>query len=159
MLSNVFQYTKGSWPRQIPQCLCPFSDWRNELTVEEGCLLWGFRVIIPHSLRHKLLKELHRDHPGVTRMKSVARSYMWWPGLDKELKQLAKSCQSCQAVKGAPPLAPLHPWIWPMAESSSRFCWPLPGSNVPGLCGRLFKVARSPSHVDHNRFEDLECFK
>ena len=59
------------------------------------------------------MEELHKDHPGVTRMKSVARSYMWWPGLDKDLEQLAKSCQSCQAVKGAPPAAPLHPCIWP----------------------------------------------
>ena len=55
------------------------------------------------------MQELHKDHPGVTRMKSVARSYMWWPGLDKDLEQLAKSCQSCQAVKGAPSAAPLHP--------------------------------------------------
>ena len=46
-------------------------------------------------------------------MKSVARSYMWWPGLDKDLEQLTKSCQSCQAVKGSPPVAPLHLWIWP----------------------------------------------
>ena len=113
ILSKVYRYTKGSWPHQVPQYLRPFSDRRNELTVEEGCLLWGIRVIIPHRLRDQLMEELHKDHPGVTRMKSVARSYMWWPGLDKDLEQLAKSCQSCQAVKGAPPAAPLHPWIWP----------------------------------------------
>jgi transposase InsO family protein len=113
ILSKVYRYTKGSWPQQVPQCLRPFSDRRNELTVEEGCLLWGIRVVIPHKLREKLMEELHKDHPGVTRMKSVARSYMWWPGLDKDLEQLAKSCQSCQAVKGSPPVAPLHPWIWP----------------------------------------------
>ena len=113
VLSKVLRYTKGTWPYQIPQHLRPFSERRNELTVEEGCLLWGFRVIIPQNLREKLLQELHQDHPGVTRMKSVARSYMWWPGLDKELEHLAKACQSCQAVKRAPPVAPLHPWVWP----------------------------------------------
>ena len=48
-------------------------------------------------------------------MKSVARSYMymWWPGLDKEIENLAKSCTACHAVKRAPPTVPLHPWIWP----------------------------------------------
>ena len=81
--------------------------------MEEGCLLWGYRVIVPKCLRGKLLQELHKDHPGVIRMKSVARSFMWWPGLDKDIEHLAKSCQSCQAVKRAPPVAPLHPWIWP----------------------------------------------
>ncbi len=54
--------------------------------VEEGCILWGFRVVIPKKLREQLLHDLHQDHPGVTRTKSVARSYMWWPGLDKELE-------------------------------------------------------------------------
>ena len=115
VLSKVIRYLRGYWPQDhnIPQYLRPFFNRRNELTVEEGCLLWGIRVVIPKRLRIKLLQELHRDHPGVSRMKSVARSYMWWPGLDKEVEQLAKSCQSCQAVKRAPSVVPLQPWIWP----------------------------------------------
>ena len=68
VLSEVYRYTKGVWPHQVPADLCPFFSQRNELTVEEGCLLWGFRVVIPQSLRQKLLQELHKDHPGVTRM-------------------------------------------------------------------------------------------
>ena len=66
-----------------------------------------------YKLRARLVEELHRDHPGVTRMKAVARSYLWWPGLDKELEECARSCLSCQAVKSAPAVAPLHPWLWP----------------------------------------------
>ena len=46
-------------------------------------------------------------------MKSLARSHMWWPGLDGEIEQLAKSCQPCHEAKQAPAKAPLHPWSWP----------------------------------------------
>ena len=46
-------------------------------------------------------------------MKGIARSYFWWPGLDKEIEQVAKSCVDCQAMKNAPPSAPLHPRVWP----------------------------------------------
>ena len=46
-------------------------------------------------------------------MKSVARSFMWWPGLDKCIESLAKACTSCHAVKSAPPSVPLRPWVWP----------------------------------------------
>ena len=60
-----------------------------------------------------MLQELHSNHPGVTRMKSVARSYVWWPNIDRHIEDLVKSCVSCQQSKDTPPLAPLHPWIWP----------------------------------------------
>ena len=54
--------------------------------------MWGMRVLIPKKLRTKLLSELHIDHPGATRMKSIARSYMWWPGLDKDIENMARAC-------------------------------------------------------------------
>ena len=46
-------------------------------------------------------------------MKALARSYLWWPGLDKELKECARNCFECQSVKNFPAVAPLHPWLWP----------------------------------------------
>ena len=46
-------------------------------------------------------------------MKSVARSYFWWPGLDKEIEKQAQSCEACRTVKSCPATAPLHPWLWP----------------------------------------------
>ena len=46
-------------------------------------------------------------------MKLIARSYFWWPGLDKEIENLVSTCSACQAVRQAPASAPLHPWIWP----------------------------------------------
>ena len=53
------------------------------------------------------MEEIHRDHPGMVKMKAVARSYLWWPGVDKDLEEdCAKSCLSCQAVKNAPAVAP-----------------------------------------------------
>ena len=46
-------------------------------------------------------------------MKSIARSYFWWPGLDKDNEDLSKSCTVCQSIKQFPAVAPLHPWVWP----------------------------------------------
>ena len=56
---------------------------------------------------------LHDGHPGIVRMKSLARSYVWWPGLDQDLMTLSKECTPCQQVQKAPAAAPLHPWLWP----------------------------------------------
>ena len=112
-LSKVLQYTREGWPSTVPDELKPFKQRADEITTEGDCLLWGIRVIIPQKLRGDILKELHQNHPGVTRMKALARSYLWWPKLDKHLEDMVKSCTSCQSVKEAPPVAPLHPWIWP----------------------------------------------
>ncbi|KAL5517052.1 hypothetical protein EMCRGX_G002519 [Ephydatia muelleri] len=60
-----------------------------------------------------ILEELHKDHAGICRIKALARSYVWWPGLDREVEQLVASCLPCQSVKNAPSVAPLHPWLWP----------------------------------------------
>ena len=49
----------------------------------------------------------------MVKMKSLARSYIWWPGLDANIEEMVKSCTGCQEVQKAPPSAPLHPWEWP----------------------------------------------
>ena len=113
ILSKVLLYTQQGWPAQVPEAMQPFASRKHELTVEDHCLLWGVRVIIPLKLRAQVLQELHRGHGGIVRMKSLARSYFWWPGLDKNVEECSKSCRTCQAVKSAPSTAPLHPWVWP----------------------------------------------
>nr|XP_014290054.1 uncharacterized protein K02A2.6-like [Halyomorpha halys] len=74
----------------------------NELTVEQGCLMWGYRVIIPAKFQHAILKELHSSHLGATKMKAYARNYFWWPKMDKDIQDLdkAKSCDICCTMRG-----------------------------------------------------------
>ena len=113
VLGRVLRYTRAGWPPEVGEELKPFSNRRKELSVEEGCILWGIRVVVPSKLRKQVLSELHQGHTGVVRMKSLARSHIWWPGLDQEVEEMVKACTACQEVKNSPTVAPLHPWIWP----------------------------------------------
>ena len=92
---------------------------RHEITVEDGCLLWGIRVIIPKQLRERVLHELHTGHPGIVGMKSLARLHVWWPNLDKDITTIVQQCNDCQKSRNKPQPARLADDA--MAESSHRF--------------------------------------
>lgn len=87
----------------------PFFSRKDELSVEGGCILWECRVVVPPKKREQIMAELHDTHSGITLMKAVARSLVWWPGIVTDLKQMVKSCESCQASRNAPPKTVLHP--------------------------------------------------
>ncbi|KAK6752812.1 hypothetical protein RB195_003922 [Necator americanus] len=42
------------------------------MTTVKGCLLTASRIVIPKSLRHRVLSALHKAHPGQTGMKTIA---------------------------------------------------------------------------------------
>lgn len=42
-------------------------------------------------------------------MKTLARSYVWWPSMDKDIEKMVKNCDECQLHQKAPDEAPLHP--------------------------------------------------
>ena len=116
ILSKVLRYSQVGWPISLPESdasLRSFFHKRNELTIEAGCILWGSRVIIPSRDRQALLSELHGGHVGSSRMKELARSYLWWPNLDNDLEELVKRCPACLETRKSPPKAELHPWEWP----------------------------------------------
>ena len=81
--------------------------------MEGDCLLLGTRVMIPPSLREKVLQELHEGHQGISKMKALSHSYVWWPIIDRDLVLLVKSCEPCIEVKSVPPSLDLQPWMWP----------------------------------------------
>ena len=68
---------------------------------------------MPRKGRERVLSMLHQSHPGMSRMKSLARRYVWWPGVDKEIETCVKQCELCQVSQKAPPVVPLHPWLHP----------------------------------------------
>ena len=50
---------------------------------------------------------------GVAKMKAIARSYIWWPSIDKEIESAIKSCPGCQLTQTERSTVPVHPWEWP----------------------------------------------
>ena len=115
VLSKVLRFCETGWPAKNlgdPE-LTPYVRGRDELSLQNGCVLWGSRVIVPSRLRPSLLRELHAGHFGSSRMKELARSYLWWPNLDCDLEGSTNSCPERLSQRALPAKAELHPWEWP----------------------------------------------
>ncbi|XP_063691270.1 uncharacterized protein LOC134823666 [Bolinopsis microptera] len=119
ILSRVLEYTLNGWPKNL-KCdgdLKAFWTRRDELSHELGCLTWGARVVIPAKLRSTVMDILHATHIGVTGMKSLARSYVYWPRLDTQIEDTARTCETCAKYGKNMTKVVDHPW----AKTSAPF--------------------------------------
>ncbi|XP_023305651.2 uncharacterized protein K02A2.6-like [Lucilia cuprina] len=78
-----------------------------------NCLTFEHRVVIPEKLRMKILQDLHSAHLGIVKMKGIARSFVYWPGIDKDIESVARSCVHCSERANEPPKARDHHWHYP----------------------------------------------
>ena len=75
-----------------------------------GILMYGEWVIITTVLTKKNLKDFHTRHPGMNRIKALMRSYVYWPGMDKDIENMVKSCKSWASVAKELPIK-FNPWL------------------------------------------------
>ena len=47
------------------------------------------------------------------RMKQLARTAVYWPGIDNDIVALCRSCVTCAEHQNAPPKSPVHPLVLP----------------------------------------------
>ena len=70
-------------------------------------------MVVPEKGREKVLAMLHQAHPDMSKINSLARGYVWWPGMDQALESCVRACELCQVNQMSPPVVPLHPWSYP----------------------------------------------
>ena len=99
LISRVLQYIQHGWPEVIKEDeLKPFWRRKVELSCQDGCILWRNRVVVPKAGREEVLRELHDAHPGETRMKRIARMFVWWPRITcMTLRLLSRNVLSVEA--------------------------------------------------------------
>ena len=122
---------------------------RDELSVYDGIVLRGTRIIIPTELQSKAVDLAHVGHQGIVKTKRLLREKIWFPAIDSLAERRVRSCLACQATTSTPitpepiistPL-PAVPW----KTLSADFLGPLP-------TGELLLVVMD----DFSRFPEVE---
>ena len=114
--------TQG-WPsnvKEVPKELQPYWTLREELTIEDGLILKGTRIVIRSKKHEVVLKLNHEGHLGLSKCKLHAKETVYWPALNGQLDKLILNCELClkysQAKHKQPPNMvlgqeiPIHPW-------------------------------------------------
>ena len=119
VIANVMRFTREGWPpkdRREGSKDDDIEDFRKlavSLSTAHGCLLYGSRLVIPHSLRPQVLQLLHLGHFGMQRMKQLARTAIYWPRIDAAIVDLCHRCTACAEHQAKPPKPANHPWMLP----------------------------------------------
>ena len=149
-LRRLVEQVSGGWPSRFSACskeLQPFYQFREELTVVDGLVLRGERVVVPESLRSQLVGGAHEGHQGMVRTKQRLRELFWWPGLDAAVETAVRECPVCagcdKSVKTSNvPLTPVPFPTTPWSKVGIDFIGPLEG----GRTHRRFAIVMTDYH-------------
>ncbi|XP_060073920.1 uncharacterized protein K02A2.6-like [Ylistrum balloti] len=93
--------------REVPQEARPYWPFRDEISCVDGLLFKNHKVIIPKSLREKMLALVHKSHLGIVKCKSMARDTLYWPGMSVEIENMIQKCSVCAEASRKDPKEPL----------------------------------------------------
>ena len=127
------------WPNEkskVPLCITPYFDYRDELTVQDGIILRGERVVIPTSVRKELKAKVHAGLSGINSCLRRARELIFWPRMSSAIRQYTESCDICESHGTKQSPEPLN-----MHEVPNR-PWEKAGTDIFTIKGRnyLFTV-------------------
>ena len=98
---EILQYILQGWPesgKQVSQHIKPFYAFRDELTLQDGLIMKGQRIVIPHSLQKEYLEVLHQGHPGIETSKNRAKETVFWSGMNDDIEKTVRSCEPCNRL-------------------------------------------------------------
>ena len=89
----------SGWPSQaksVPRIIRPYFSMRDYLSIENGVLYAGPRMIIPSNLREEFLSRIHASHQGVTKSQLRAKDSVYWPKMMSDIEELVGKCDTCK---------------------------------------------------------------
>ena len=95
ILKHIIQQGQPKTIKEVTSELQPYWTFHEELTIEDGLVVKGTRIIIHDKKREDILKLIHKGHLGLNICKMRAKEMVYWLGMNKQLEQLIVICQLC----------------------------------------------------------------
>lgn len=102
LVTNGFPKTKDSTSSEVKS----YWNVRNRLSFEGPLVMLEERIVIPTSLRSKVLTNLHSAHQGASSMVRRATQSIYWPGMEADIHKKRFSCHKCNERAPSQPKEP-----------------------------------------------------
>ena len=85
----------GKWGG-VSQTERPFKTVASTLSIEDGIIIYGSRVVVPPMLRRRVIEVAH-DPIHTSRENTVAliSKEFWWPGMNRDVVDYVNKCAIC----------------------------------------------------------------
>jgi hypothetical protein len=108
-LQELNKWMRTDGKKEFPRRLVAYKHVANELsTTESGILLRGNRILIPSSLRARVVDLANNGHQGIVKTKALIGPRVWFPGIDRQVENKINKFRECQANTGSQSYEPLH---------------------------------------------------
>ena len=107
-LVNAFRQGFPTDRRDVHPAVLPYLTFHQHLSVDDGLVLKGQRIVIPQSLRSRVLTDLHASHQGLTRTLRRARQVVYWPHITNDIDNVVRSCEQCRLHASSQAKEPLR---------------------------------------------------
>lgn len=107
LLKTVIQ---TGWPdtkEEVPFSLQGYFHFRDELSVQDGLVLKGERLVVPKSMREEIKQKLHQSHLGLQGCLRRGREVVYWPVMNKDIEDFISTgsvCKTCQTDQKKEPM-------------------------------------------------------
>ena len=122
-LKDVIRQGRPEEKQYLPAVLTPYFSYRDELSVYNGLIFKGERLVILKTMRQQMKEEVHSSHIGTNGCLRRARECMFWPGMSAEIKEFIAQCEICQTYESRQTKETLmsheltdRPWEKPAAD-------------------------------------------
>jgi len=107
---ELYSLIQDGFPKskhQLSPSLKQYWNGHEHFSTDNGIILRGSRLLIPKSLRQRVLVDLHSSHQGMERTKRRARQIVFWPSINNDIATTVSACTSCREYLPSQPKEPL----------------------------------------------------
>lgn len=93
------ELVRTGWPdhlSKVPSACKYYYSLMDDVSVDDGLIFIGSRLLVPPSLRTYILKIVHEGHFGISKTRERARNVVFWPGMSQDINDYVKKCVTCE---------------------------------------------------------------